>query len=455
MIPTPKSSPSAATFKHLVAVPELWEIIAQSLAPTDLLHLSAVSRAFNAITEKHLYRKITWTWNHSKPDASTAIQQLLLNLLHRPELALHVHEFSVQETGYGPKPRVRHAESNSLRDANVAMSNLIHEAGLSPSEDWIKRLYDLEVETIVALIILQLRNVEMLVIDMFHRDDGYGSPTPNFSPIGDVLRLACEPHSMKRATRFERLQVFSWPSREFDCHTDLIRRGEVLDMLPIFRAPRLREVALKLSCPERPLDAAMPTVSPSDSLTSLTLRYTTVAESFLKQLLSQMKNLEFFRLDLYRSSEAHFFDGQSISQGLMPCRKVLRHLTVHWEPCDDYIEVDVPSSTPLGSLKEFSALESIDATSGAVIDDDLTLGDVLPLTLKVLMLREGLDDINVSWDEGLNSALEEFVDLSPVPTPCLTELRIGVWELLGERAEHDLKERFRQSHGVEVSFFEL
>ncbi|KAF5696330.1 hypothetical protein FGLOB1_13603 [Fusarium globosum] len=439
----------------LVAVPELWDIIAQCLAPIDLLHLSAVSRAFNAITEKYLYRKITWTWDHSKPDASTPIQQLLLNLLCRPELASFIREFSVQEIGYGPKPRM-HADSNSLRDADVAISSLIQEAGLSPSEDWLKRLYDLDVETIVALIILQLRNVEILVIDMFHRDDGYGSPTPNYSPIGDVLRLACEPHSMTRATRLERLEAFSWPSGDFDCHADLIRRGEVLDMLPVFRAPRLREVALKLSCPEPPLDAAMPTVSPSESLTSLTLRYTTVAESFLKQLLSQMKNLEFFRLDLYRSGEAHIFDGQSISQGLMPCRKVLRHLTIHWEACDDYIEVDMPSSTPLGSLKGFSALESLDATSTAVIDDDLSLGDVLPPTLKALVLRQGLDDFNVSWEEGFSSILEEFVDLSPVPTPCLTELRIGVWQLLeGERAEQDLREKYQQNHGVTVSFFEL
>lgn len=439
----------------LVAVPELWDIIAQCLAPTDLLHLSAVSRAFNAITERYLYRKIVWTWDHSKPDASTPIQQVLLNLLHRPEMASYIREFSVQEIGYGPKPRM-HADSNSLRDADVAISSLIQEAGLSPSEDWLKRLYDLDVETIVALIILQLRNVEILVIDMFHRDDGYGSPNPNYSPIGDVLRLACEPHSMTRATRLERLEAFSWPSGDFDCHTDLMRRGEVLDTLPIFGAPRLREVALKLSCPETPLDAAMPTVSPSESLTSLTLRYTTVEESFLKQLLSQMKNLEFFRLDLYRSSRAYFIDGQSISQGLIPCRRVLRHLTIHWEPCDDYIEVDVPSSTPLGSLKGFSALESIDATSTAVIDDDLTLEDVLPPTLKALVLRQGLDDFNVSWEEGFSSILEDFVDLSPVPTPCLTELRIGVWQLLeGERAEPDLREKYHQNHGVEVSFFEL
>ncbi|KAG5795549.1 hypothetical protein H9Q69_005408 [Fusarium xylarioides] len=439
----------------LVAVPELWETVAQCLAPNDLLHLSTVSRAFNAITEKYLYRKITWTWNHSKPDSSTPIQRLLLNLLHRLELASYIREFSVKEIGYGPKPRVRHADSDSLRDANVIVRSLIQEAGLSPSEDWIKRLYDLEVETIVALIILQLRSVEELIIDMFHCDDGHGSPTPNFSPIGVVLRLACEPHSMTRATGFERLKTFSWPSGDCDCFLGLVRRGEVLDKMPIFRAPHIREVSLKLSYPEPSLDAAMPTVSCSESLTSLTLRYTTVAESFLKQLLSQMKNLEFFRLELYRSPKAHIFDGQSICQGLMPCRKVLRHLTVHWEACDDYIEVDVPSSTPLGSLKEFSALESIDATSSALIDADLTLGDVLPLTLKVLMLREGLDDINTSWDEGLSSVLEEFVDLSPVPTPCLAELRIGVWQLLGERAENDLKEKYRQSHGVEVSFFEL
>ncbi|KAF5634702.1 hypothetical protein F52700_5895 [Fusarium sp. NRRL 52700] len=440
----------------LVSIPELWEIIAHCLAPTDLLHLSSVSRAFNAITEKYLYRKITWTWDHSKSDASTPIHQLLLNLLHRPELTSYVHEFSVQEIGYGPKPRLRHVDLNSLRDANVVVSSLIQEAGLSPSEDWLRRLYGLDVETIVALIILQLRNVEILVIDMFHRDDGYGSPVPNFSPIGDVLRLACEPHSMTRATRLERLQVFSWPSRDFDCHADLMRRGEVLDMLPIFRAPRLREVALKLSCPEPPVDVVMPTVSP-ESLTSLTLRYTTVGESFMKKLLSQMKNLEFFRLDLYPSSETHFFDGQSISQGLMPCRKVLRHLIVHWEVCDDYIEVGVPSWTPLGSLKGFSALESLDATSSAVTDAELTLGDVLPPTLKVLVLRQGLDDFSASWEEGFSSVVEDFADLSPAPTPCLAELRIGVWQLLGEveRAERDLKERFRQSHGVEVSFFEL
>lgn len=440
----------------LVAVPELWDIIAQCLAPTDLLHLSSVSRAFNATTERYLYRKIIWTWDHSKPDASTPIQQLLLNLLQRPELASYIREFSVQETGYGPKPRM-HADSISLRDADVAISSLIQEAGLSPSEDWIKRLYDLEVESIVALIILLLRNVEKLVIDMFHHDDGYGSPVPNFSPIGDVLRLACEPHSMTRATRLERLQVFSWPPGDFDCFADLMRRGEVLDMLPVFRAPRLREVVLKLKCPEPPLDGAMPTVSPSESLTSLTLRYTTVGEIFLKQLLSQMKNLEFFRLELYRSSRAHFFDGQSISQGLMPCRQVLRHLTIHWEACDDYIAVDVPSSTPLGSLKEFSALESIDATSSAVINAGLTLGDVLPPTLKFLVLREGLDDLNVSWEEGLCPVLEEFADLSPMPTPCLTELQIGVWDLLAEdeRPKQGLREKFQQNHGVQVSFFEV
>ncbi|KAF5536430.1 hypothetical protein FPHYL_12962 [Fusarium phyllophilum] len=301
----------------LVAVPELWDAIAQCLAPTDLLHLSAVSRAFNAITEKYLYRKITWTWNHSKPDSSTPIQQLLLNLLHRPELASYIREFSVKEIGYGPKPRLhRHADSNFRGDANVVIRSLMQETGLSPSEDWIKRLYDLDVETIVALIILQLRNVEILVIDMFHRDDGYGSPIPNFSPIGDVLRLACEPHSMTRATGFERLKAFSWPSKDPDCFLGLVRRGEVLDMLPIFRAPHIREVSLKLSYPEPSLDAAMPTVSCSESLTSLTLRYTTVAASFLKQLLSQMNNLAFFRLDLYRSPKAHIFDGQSICQGL-------------------------------------------------------------------------------------------------------------------------------------------
>lgn len=149
-------------------------------------------------------------------------------------------------------------------------------------------------EAIVALIILQLRNVEVLLIDKFHCDDGYGSPTPNPSPIGDVLRLVCEPHSMTRATRFERLKAFSWPSRDSDYFLGLIRRGEVLDKLPIFRAPHLREVSLKLSCLEASLDATMPTVSCSESLTSLSLRYTTVAESFLKQLLSQMKKLEFF-----------------------------------------------------------------------------------------------------------------------------------------------------------------
>lgn len=440
--------------QSLVAVPELWDTIAQCLAPTDLLHLSAVSRAFNAITEKYLYRKITWTWNPSKPDASAPIQQLLLNLLHRPELASYIRGFSVHEIGYGPKPHL-HADSNALRDANAMISSLIQETGLSPSEDWIKRLYDLEVESIVALIILQLRNVEVLVIDTFHCDEEYGSPTPNFSPIGDVLRLTCEPHSITRATKFERLKSFSWPSGDVDCFLGLIRRGEALDKLPIFQAPHLGEVSLKLSYLESSLDVPMPTISCSESLTSLTLRYATVAESFLKQLLSQIKNLEFFRLELYRSPKAYIFDGQSISQGLMPCREVLRHLTVHWEACDEHIQVDVPSSTPLGSLNGFSALESIDATSSAVIDDDLTLGDVLPLTLKVLVLREGLYDINVSWDEGLGSVLEEFVGLSPVRTPCLAELRVGVWGLSGERAEHDLKDKYRQSHGVEVSFFEL
>ncbi|EWG50038.1 hypothetical protein FVEG_16569 [Fusarium verticillioides 7600] len=439
---------------RLVAVPELWEIIAQCLAPPDLLHLSTVSRAFNGITEKYLYRKISWTWNHDKPESSKPIQQLLLNLVRRPELALYIREFSVQEIGYGPTPPM-HADSNSLGDANVVVRSLIQEAELSPSEDWIEGVLDLEIETIVALIILLLRNVEVLVIDMFHCDEEYGSPTPNFSPIGDVLRLTCEPHSITRATKFERLKSFSWPSGDAECFLGLIRKGEVLDKLPIFRAPRLKEVSLKLSYLEPSLDAAMPTISCSGSLTSLTLRYTTVAESFLKQLLSQMKNLESFRLDLYRSPKAYIFDGQSISQGLMPCREVLRHLTVHWEACDEYIKVDVPSSTPLGSLKGFSALESIDATSSAVIDDDLALGGVLPLTLKVLVLREGLYDINVSWDEGLGSVLEEFVDLSPVRTPCLAELRVGVWGLSGERAEHDLKDKYRQSHGVEVSFFEL
>ncbi|KAF5973198.1 hypothetical protein FCOIX_8902 [Fusarium coicis] len=438
---------------RLAAVPELWEIIAQCLAPTGLLHLSAVSRAFHAITEKYLYRKISWTWNHDKPESSTPIQQLLLKLLHRPELASYIREFSVQEIGYGLKPRVRrHADSNSLRDADVVVRSLIQETELSGSEDWIKRLYDLDVETIVALVILQLRNVEVLVIDVFHCDDGYGSPTQNFSPIGDVLRLVCEPHSMKRATRFERLKAFSWPSGDCDCFFDLIRRGEALDKLPTFRAPHLREVSLKLSYLEPSLDATIPTISCSESLTSLTLRYATVAESFLKELLPQMKNLKFFRLELYRSSKAYICDGQSISQGLMPCREVLRHLTVHWEACDEHIQVDAP---PLGSLKGFSALESIDATSSAVIDDDLALGDVLPLTLKVLVLREGLYDINFSWDEGLGSVLEEFVDLSPVRTPCLAELRVGVWWLSGERAEHDLKDKYWQSHGVEVSFFEL
>lgn len=114
---------------RLVAVPELWEFIAQCLAPTDLLHLSSVSRAFNAITERYLYRKIVLTWNHSKPDSSTPIQQLFLNLLHRPELASYIREFSVHEIEYGPKPRVRHAASNSLKNANVVVRSLLQEMG--------------------------------------------------------------------------------------------------------------------------------------------------------------------------------------------------------------------------------------------------------------------------------------------------------------------------------------
>ncbi|KAM0287858.1 hypothetical protein ACHAO9_007476 [Fusarium lateritium] len=447
---------------RLVAVPELWEYIAYCLPPTDLARLSTVSRAFKAIAETYLYRKITWSWDHSKPEASTPIQQLLLNILHRPELASHIRDFSVQEIGYGPKPRILHANQISLRNVNIITNNLILEAGFSLSEEWMKRLYNLEAETIIALIILLLRNVERLVIDMFHRDDGYGSPTPNFSPIGDVLRLACGPHSIMTATRFERLEQFSWPSEGFDCHTDLIRRGEVLDMPPIFRAPRLKEATLKLSCPEPSLDNAlrgpwMPTALSSDSLTSLTLRYTTIAESFLVQLLAHMQNLEFFRLDMYRSGEAHVFDGQSIRQGLMPCRKVLRHLTIHWEACDDYIAVEVPSSTSLGSLKGFSALESIDATSNALIDLGLGLGDVLPPTLKHLVLRQGLDDFYSSWKEGLNLILEDFVELSPIPTPRLTKLQIGLWELLveDERAEQDLRQKYQRKQGLEVSFFEL
>ncbi|KAF4450566.1 hypothetical protein F53441_6346 [Fusarium austroafricanum] len=225
---------------HVAALPEIWQEISDYLDQSDLAHLTRVSKEFNVITEKYLYRKITWRWDHSRPDNAAPIHQIFLNILRRPELALYVYELRVTGIGYGPKPRLVGATPILSQDQDVALS-MVQEAGLPHPEGWITKLCELDVETIVALIILQLPNIQTLVIDMFHRDDGYGSPVPHFSPIGDVLRL--------RATKLERLTEVHWPSKDFDCHSYLIRRGEVLDMLPILRAPRLQKASLKLSTP--------------------------------------------------------------------------------------------------------------------------------------------------------------------------------------------------------------
>ena len=411
--------------------PELWEEIASYLEQADLLKLVRVCRTVSFIAEPYLYHTIHCTWENQAPKAAIPIKHLLFTLLRRPELALHVRDFRAEELGYHPDPSPLEFDDFRVREAPAKKTqrilDLATSAGLDNPQRWVREVFRRDIETIVALIVLLLRNVRKLTIDMFHgEEDFYWLDDIGFTPLGQVLHAGLCPSPGPGANRFEHLEEFHWPSEAFKHYPEVAGRLAVSDMVPVLRAPMLHTVSFKLDWLSYDEDVLLvgrwlPT-SPLPNLTSLSLRYCTIAESFLMQLLAQMNKLEVFRFELFRDCDAPGFDGPLVRAALVPCEKSLRQLDIYrrgydGQPGNDNVEVE-----SLGSLKSFETLNHLGASIGVLLDPGMSLSDTLPCNIESLHLHEVMKKLDN--DSVLLRELKHFLPNARTHTPHLKTLRV-------------------------------
>lgn len=408
--------------------PALVRDVAQSLNPSELLNLCKTSKACQSLFERELYLSVLVTFDHSqKPEKGLSILQLLVNLLRRPEIAVWILSFTAREAGFGPKPRLGTVLSDSEL---LLLRSVLERAKVADIESWIFDLRQGDLETIVALIILQLPRVQSLTLDLFFRHDDDTAYLGNErNRIQQVLALSVAAPADSAANRFSFLKQISWPSESFQGPHCFLRRSELLGVIPVLSLPALECATLKIDQPEAGIQRETCRASQQNRLRVLRLRYSSISDSGLATITTATPRLRALDIEFDRDmgcldeNETPGFYGPSLVASLKPCQVPLESLRIVCHINDPLLEVPWSCffTHPLGSLRDFCSLRILEVELVLLLGrDQITaqrLVNALPLSLSRIGIRE--DGYGVASISAMNEAIRRF---PATATPVLLHL---------------------------------
>lgn len=265
---------------------ELLWTINDHLERKDLRHLISVCRALQRLTEPSLYREIASTISISQIlSAHGPVHLLLRSILERQELGRHVEKLSVQGVQSQTFWRAQYNEHPLTTHEFDLAGRLIHAAGL-PSEPWMEKLSTGDFNTCLALLILQLPNLQVMNLDLDRPLDRHMLP----GLVGHALFAAPPLASLSkfddlRSVAFEDIGT-GWDHKKDDEGT-----GDVESHLALFYLPSIESIRVSLPQPRIfawPCGKARPRAS---TLTTLCLNGTRLQPDRLDEILSATPNL--------------------------------------------------------------------------------------------------------------------------------------------------------------------
>ncbi|VUC26848.1 unnamed protein product [Clonostachys rosea] len=370
-----------------VLVPE----VAQDLSLRELLNLCKVSKACHSLFERELYRSVLLTFDHSQNSSTKgqSIRQLLANLLRRPEIAVWILSFTARETGFGPKPRLGAVLSTSEL---LLLHSILGRAKMADIDSWMSDLRQGDLETIVAMIIVQLPQVQSLTLDLFFRHDDDTAYLENErNRIQQVLALAVAAP---------------------------VERSELPGVMPVLFLPALDCATLKIDQPEAGIRGLARREPKQSRLRLLRLRYSSISDGVLATITAAAPRLRALDIEFDRDmrcldeSETPGFHGPSLLASLSPCQVQLESLRIVCHINDPFLEVPWSCffTHPIGSLRDFGGLRSLEVELALLLGrDQITaqgLADALPLSLSRIGIRE--DGYGVASIDAMEEAIREF-----------------------------------------------
>ncbi|KAJ4251854.1 hypothetical protein NW762_011151 [Fusarium torreyae] len=398
---------------------EVMRTIAGGCEPADLLSLCITSKACCDIFEPELFRNIRWTYFHSRKKTSKPIHRLLIAICQSPEIAAWIRHFAVYEEGFGPKPKAGSVFSSS--ELALLRSSLDF-AGVVGVEGWMAELRGGSLETIVAMILLQLREVQSVTLDLFLRhDDDQAYLRDQGSRISQVFAHSVSAPEHLPANRFMHLKHISWPSESYLGPHCFLRRSEMPNVIPAAFLPSIESATLKIDQPgvlPEGKSGLIPQTSGLSQLQILGLRHSSIDDGTLALILSVTPMLRVLDVEFNRDmtclddTEAPGFHGPTLLNSLRSCQASLETLRII-SYIDDPV-LDIPWSFffahPLSSLQDFEGLTHLEVSLTQLLGcEQITterLINTIPQSLTKLGIREdgyGIASVNI-----MEKAIHDF-----------------------------------------------
>ncbi len=347
---------------------ELWDMIFDHIAESDLATLNNVCTSLHRLTEPRLYRVIRWT--NGKPSEvsqrSPRIHLLLHSILNRPELALYITEArftSYIENVRSREPKAipslwRHGSNSGFTKIESGkVESLIERARLSPKNEWLEEFNRGAGDVIIAILLSQLSKLESLHIEV-----GFQEEDRPF--IGSMLRQALTSSTSSTGLpHFETLKMvdISIDRANNSFHAVVIDFDQ--QVAPLFDLPAIETLSLSWLAPETtPLWPGMRPVA--TTLTTLIVKRSRINENILGQLLAATPNLKNLVCELayeYKFRPNEFCDCAKLRSALDQIKTTIESLTVQlrfWTSSDNLTwETRWDLVGSLGSMEEYVKLK--------------------------------------------------------------------------------------------------
>ncbi len=436
-----------ATFANLPV-----EMVQSTLFHTrrkDLLTLLYVCKSLRRLTLPLLYQEIRWTSDTSS-GRNPPILLLLRSILERPKLASYVEHIEFQ--GSKPPSVWTNEDHPDLTADELKLAIDVICTSQLPSEKlWIQELENGNADAFVALLLLQLSNLQSFARGFdFQRDSKF---------VGTMLK-----HTLFSSPPAAVLSSFRVLQRiEYSADMDITVHDvpsftvDFDQIVPLFYLPSIQSINMVMPDPDV---FTWPSARPCTStLTMLVLRFSHVKEEALEQLLSVTPSLRTLRYDFDCDVEppndkSCHFDGAKLSCALEHVKATIEDLaiSVHFY---SIVAIEVENGSEywgirgnLDSLRHFQILQSLEVPLIVLLgwssSSKVRLADVLPQQIRQLCIKDDMADFcNYEWTvraglDRIHDYLEDWRSHAPnLECVTLTLRASGVrW---GEKPQRELR----------------
>lgn len=464
--------------------------ILDQLVPSDAASVGAVSRVLQISSEESLYRQVDIDW--TRPPLKRILS--LFRVIHqRPDLAKHIRhvrmisshlEYPAENSLKEWKPPLIDGKweqlSTSFQNEVHAAKDIVVRAQFPLSEKWIQALELGDPYAFVAILLSQLHNLRSLRLDYtFVWQSGFP---------GLMLRHALLSAPPNTLSHFSELSLVEY-GLNVPCGRE--SQGNPSGCIypkpfPIcdpeqfagwFYLPSLKSLEIWLQSFQ---GVELSKLAHLARLERLVLTESYIDEDEVRDLLSLLSSVKSVHLGLVYPSqdEAAGWDTESprpplreqmegaLLEGILSIKGTVEHLSIGLELCplnmgtswdeEDFGDIEQGLLPFRGFLKQFPHLQSAELPAvmlfGWVHDDAPNLDELLPSTLKRLVIRENLScvarDIEddspgevYEWNpDAVARAIQKFLPLAHSTTPLLKSIimRDFAMGVVGHSAQEDI-----------------